>query len=170
MRRVKSKKIVADLGTKALSKATISKHSITVVDVNMDEERVEDAQQDVAAFWYYGSGPDVRDEWQDRQLAEYSRCPCQATAAAALRDVSFETFAEIVKRNDYHITGRRVIILVVHQPKEFNAAEIVDHRQWLLAMTKRRNKEEMKAKFESLTMLLREVLSDIVEANKVDVA
>ena len=72
MRRVKIEDNVANLGTKALSKAVISKHSITLVYVNMAEEKGQDAQHDVAMFWDFGSGPDVRDGWQDRQLAERS--------------------------------------------------------------------------------------------------
>ena len=31
----------------------------------MAEEKGENAQQDVAMFWDFGSGPDVRDRWQD---------------------------------------------------------------------------------------------------------
>ena len=63
MRRVKSAENVADQCTKALSNAGISKHSITLGDVNMDEERVEGAQQDAAMFWDFGSCPEVRDGW-----------------------------------------------------------------------------------------------------------
>ena len=57
---------MADLGTKALSKAAISKHSVTLEYDNMDEERVEDAQ-------HFGSGPEVRDGWWNSHLAELSR-------------------------------------------------------------------------------------------------
>ena len=46
---------------KSLSKAVTSKHSITMGHANMAEEAVEDAQQDVAMFRDFGSGPDLRD-------------------------------------------------------------------------------------------------------------
>ena len=47
VRRVISEEKV-DLGIKALSKAVVSKHSITSVYVNRDEEKVEGAQQAAA--------------------------------------------------------------------------------------------------------------------------
>ena len=72
-RRVKSEKNVADLGTKLLSNAVISKHSITLVYPNMAEDKVKDAQQDLAIFWDFGSGRGVRDELQDAQLSEHSK-------------------------------------------------------------------------------------------------
>ena len=50
VRRVRSEGNVADLSTKALSKAVISKHSMTLVCVNMTEEKADDVQQDVAMF------------------------------------------------------------------------------------------------------------------------
>ena len=87
---------MADLGIKALSKAVSSKHSITLEHVNMDEERVEDAQQDVAMFWDSGSRPEVRDGWQDRQLIAGDR--------------RFETFAETVKQKEYYTTGESIAI------------------------------------------------------------
>ena len=61
--RVKSEENVTDPGAKALSNAILSKHSITVEYVKMDEDWVEDAQHDVAMS-------EVREE---RQLAEHSR-------------------------------------------------------------------------------------------------
>ena len=73
VRRVKSEENVTAHGTKTLSKAIISKHSITLVSAHMAEVRVEDAQQDVAMFGDFGSGPEVRDGWQDRQFAEHSK-------------------------------------------------------------------------------------------------
>ena len=54
-RRIKGEEHVADLGTKPLSEAVISKHSITLTYANMAEERFEGGQQDVD----FGSGPDV---------------------------------------------------------------------------------------------------------------
>ena len=55
MLRVNEKENVPDLGTKALSKAAIMKHSVTQGDVNMTEEKVEVVQQNVATFWDFGS-------------------------------------------------------------------------------------------------------------------
>ena len=64
---------MADVGTKALKKAVFSNHSITLDNFNMTEEKGEDAQQHVAMFWDFGSDPDVRDGWQERQLSERRR-------------------------------------------------------------------------------------------------
>ena len=61
VRRVKSEENVAELGTKPLRKAVIAKHTITLEYANMAEERVEDAQQDVAMSWDIRSVPIVRD-------------------------------------------------------------------------------------------------------------
>ena len=49
VRRVKRDN-VPDLGTKALSKAVISKHYLALEYVDMDEEGLQVAQQDVAMF------------------------------------------------------------------------------------------------------------------------
>ena len=64
MRRVKSEDNVADLDNKALSNAVIEalRH---VGYVNMDAEEVEGAQQDVAMFSGFGSGPEARDGSQN---------------------------------------------------------------------------------------------------------
>ena len=54
VRRVKRDN-VPDLGTKALSKAVISKHYLALKYLDMDEEGLQVAQQDVAMFRDFGS-------------------------------------------------------------------------------------------------------------------
>ena len=54
MHKVKSEENVADLGTKAHSKAAIAEQSKTLGYFDMTEEQAEDAQQDVATFWDFG--------------------------------------------------------------------------------------------------------------------
>ena len=48
------------------------KHSITLEHVNVDEERVEGAKQDVAMF-FFGSCPEVHDGRQSRQVTMPSK-------------------------------------------------------------------------------------------------
>ena len=55
VRRVKSEELVADLGEKALSKATVSKHCTPFRYVDVAEENVEGELQDVVVFWDFGS-------------------------------------------------------------------------------------------------------------------
>ena len=46
---------------------------VVVDDVNMDEERFEIAQREVAMFWDFGSDPEVRDGCQSRQVTMPSK-------------------------------------------------------------------------------------------------
>ena len=73
VRRVKGEKNVADLGIKTLNKAVISKHSITLEFADMAEERVEDAQQDVAMFWDFSSGPGGRTSTSQNTAGDHAK-------------------------------------------------------------------------------------------------
>ena len=55
VRSVRSEENVADLGTKALSKAVIAKHCLTLGYVNMNEGNVSGECQVVAMVWDFGS-------------------------------------------------------------------------------------------------------------------
>ena len=74
-RRVKIEENVADLSTQALKKAVISKHTTTMEYANKAEETVEDAWY----CWDIGSGPGVREERQDKQLAAVDENAVQTT-------------------------------------------------------------------------------------------
>ena len=53
--RVDSEHNVADLGTRALSRAVIKKHAATLRYVNLAEENSAEEKQDVVIFWDVGS-------------------------------------------------------------------------------------------------------------------
>ena len=76
VRSVKSEENVADVGTKAFSKAVFWKLCPSLGEGGIStwtKSGLTSAQQDVAMLWDSGSGPVVRDVWQNRQLAEHGR-------------------------------------------------------------------------------------------------
>ena len=91
MRRVKSEENVADLETKPLSKAVITKHWLALGYVDMAEENGWCKVQDVAMFRSFDSDPNDRDGCQKSQSSRTQQVtmpnhrdsePAAATAAA----------------------------------------------------------------------------------------
>ena len=103
--------ISAKRRSEELSKATFSKYSITLENVNMDEERLRTPSK----TWRY-CGALVRVQRFDTgggtgtSQNTAGNHACQATAAATLHGGRLETFAEIVKRKEYDITAESVAV------------------------------------------------------------